>query len=110
MEPLKPMVRYHLPFASLEETTFRMISMYLVGQFLRQQEGKTVETGLEGIAGIYAEVEKVNKGFAKRMRAAAQNDANVNALVNLDIFAIMVPRVAEDMLQQIKPYFSAHLK
>ncbi len=110
MEPLKPMVRYHLPFASLEETTFRMVSMYLVGQLLRQQEGKTMHPGLEGIAGIYAEVEKVNKGFAKRVHAAAQNDANVNALVNLDMFAIMVPRVAEDMLQQIKPYFSAHLK
>ncbi len=52
----------------------------------------------------------MNKGFARRMHAAAQNDANVNALVNLDIFAIMVPRVAEDMLHRIKPYFSAHLR
>jgi len=110
MEPLKPMVRYHLPFASLEETVFRMVSMYLVGQLLRNQEGKTAEWKLEGLAGIYEEVAKVNRDFAKRMHAAAKRDANVNALVNLDLFAIMVPRVAEDMLQQIKPYFSAHLK
>jgi hypothetical protein len=53
MEPLKPMVRYHLPFASLEETTFRMVSMYLMGQFLRQQEGRSAEPGLEGLARIY---------------------------------------------------------
>lgn len=109
MEPLKPMVRYHLPFASLEETVFRMVSMYLVGQFLRNQEGKTAEWKLEGLARIYTEVGKVNKDFTRRMRAAARSDANVNALVNLDVFATMVPRVAEDMLKQIKPYFAAHL-
>src|SRR5574337_945146 len=59
MEPLKPMVRYHLPFASLEETVFRMVSMYLVGQFLRHHEGKTAEWSLEGLARIYGEVAKV---------------------------------------------------
>lgn len=109
MEPLKPMVRYHLPFASLEETVFRMVSMYLVGQFLRNHEGKTAEWSVEGLTRIYADVEKVNKGFVQRMYSAAKNDGNVNALVNLDIFAIMVPRVAEDMLQQLRPYFTAHL-
>lgn len=109
MEPLKPMVRYHLPFASLEETVFRMVSMYLVGQFLRNHEGKTAEWSVDGLARIYADVEKVNKGFVQRMYGAAKNDGNMNALVNLDIFAIMVPRVAEDMLQQLRPYFTAHL-
>ncbi len=110
MEPLKPMVRYHLPFANLEETVFRMVSMYLVGQFLRNHEGKKAEWSLEGLSRIYGEVAKVNRDFARRMHGAAKRDANANALVNLDIFAIMVPRIAEDMLQQIKPYFSAHLK
>ncbi len=110
MEPLKPMVRYHLPFASLEETVFRMVSMYLVGQFLRNHEGKSAAWSLDGLARIYGEVAKVNRDFARRMHAAAKRDANANALVNLDIFAIMVPRVAEDMLQQIKPYFAAHLR
>ncbi len=52
----------------------------------------------------------MNRDFARRMHAAAKRDANANALVNLDIFAIMIPRIAEDMLQQIKLYFSAHLK
>jgi len=110
LEPLKPMVRFHLPFASLEETVFRMVSMFLVAQFMRHQEGKTAEWKLDGLAGIYAEVGKVNKEFAQRMHAAARSDANVNALVNLDVFATMVPRVAEDMLKQLRPYFIAHLK
>ena len=33
LEKLKPMVRYHLPFASIEETTYRSITMYLLAQF-----------------------------------------------------------------------------
>lgn len=110
IDPLRPMVRFHLPFASLEETVFRMVSMYLVAQFLRNQEGKAAAWSLDGLATIYADVGKVNKDFAKRMHIAAKSDANVNALVNLDVFATMVPRVAEDMLKQIKPYFYAHLK
>jgi hypothetical protein len=55
-------------------------------------------------------VAKVNRDFAKLMHAAVKRIAKANALVNLDIFAIMLPRIAEDMVQQIKPYFSAHLK
>lgn len=64
----------------------------------------------QGVAGIYGEIAKVSKDFAKLMHAAATRDANTNALGNLDIFTIKVPSIAEDMLQQIRPYFSAHLK
>ena len=37
MERLKPMVRFHLPFASLTETIFRMVSMYLMAQYFLNQ-------------------------------------------------------------------------
>jgi len=37
MDPLKPMVRYHLPFASLDETVYRMVSAVLVAQLIREQ-------------------------------------------------------------------------
>lgn len=109
MEPLKPMVRFHLPFASLEETIFRMVSMYLVAQYLRQQAGKTAAWSLEGLARIYEQVGQVNNDFADRLLGAAQNDVNVNALVNLDAFAKMVPLAADSMLRKITPYFSALL-
>jgi hypothetical protein len=51
----------------------------------------------------------VNRDFANRLRDAAKKDANINALVNLDCFAAMVPLVAEDTLKALKPYFSAYL-
>jgi hypothetical protein len=110
LEQLKPMVRFHLPFASLEETIFRMVSMYLVAQYLRKQAGKTAEWSLDGLAKIYARVSEVNNDFADRLTAASQNDVNVNALVNLDAFARMVPLAADSILRKISPYFSALLK
>jgi hypothetical protein len=110
MEQLKPMVRFHLPFASLEETIFRMVSMHLVTQYLRHQSGKSSEWSLDGLTKIYAQVGKVNKDFADRMVGASRSDVNVNALVNLDAFAKMVPLAADKMLKKISPYFSALLK
>ncbi len=110
MEQLKPMVRFHLPFASLEDTIFRMVSMHLVAQYLRHQAGKSSDWSLDGLSRIYAEVGEVNKNFADRMVGAARNDVNVNALVNLDAFAKMVPLAADKLLKKISPYFSALLK
>lgn len=110
MAPLKPMVRFHLPFASLEETVFRMTSLFLVAQLIREQAGKKPEWRLEGLYEIYDEVKKVNKDFSRRMIAAARSDANVDALVNLNVFAVMVPLVADKMFKEIAPYFSAYLK
>ncbi len=110
MEPLKPMVRFHLPFASLEETVFRMVSMFLTAQFIRSREGRKPEWRLEGLKTIYGDVGTVNRDFAKRMIAAARSDANVNALVNLDAFAILVPLSADRMLKDIAPYFASYLR
>jgi len=109
MEYLKPMVRFHLPFASLDETVFRMVSMYLMVQYYRNQDGKQAEWRLDGITKVYAAVGIVNRDFADRLRDAAKKDANLNALVNLDCFAAMVPLVAEETLEAIRPYFKAYL-
>jgi len=107
MEQLKPMVRFHLPFASLDETIFRGVTMFLTAQYFRHQEGKEATWSLDGLQRIYTEVGQVNQGFANRMRAAAKKDANVNALVNLDVFASMMTLAAEDTMNRLKPYFSA---
>ena len=109
MEHLKPMVRFHLPFASLEETIFRMVSMYLVVQYFRHRDGKETSLDLDGLTKVYGQVSIVNRDFANRLRDAAKKDANINALVNLDCFAAMIPLAAEDTMNAIRPYFSAYL-
>jgi hypothetical protein len=110
MEQLKSMVRFHLPFASLDETIFRGVTMFLTAQYFRHQDGKNPSWSLDGLGAIYSEVGQVNRDFASRMRAAAKKDANVNALVNLDVFASMMTLAAEDTLSRLKPYFEALLK
>ena len=110
MEPLKPMARYHLPFASLDETAYRTLAMFLVAQLIREQAGKKPEWGVEGLAKIYGEIKTLNKDFGQRMIEAARSDANVHALVNLNVFALMVPMAAEKMLKEMAPYFSSYLK
>jgi hypothetical protein len=108
LDHLKPMVRFHLPFASLDETVFRMVTMYLFVQYFRSQEGLPAEWNIDGLSQVYAKVGVVNRDFANRLRDAAKKDANLNALVNLDCFASMVPLVADDTLKAIRPYFNAY--
>lgn len=91
MERLKPMVRFHLPFASLEETTYRHISMYLTAQFLRAQKGLSADWKLEHLLSTYDEIHKLNTYFCKRITSEAAKDANLNAVVILNNFADYIP-------------------
>lgn len=109
MGKLKPMVRFHLPFATLMDTVYRTVSMYLLAQYYRNQEGKVPDWGLGELEGIYRDVGVVNRDFAVRLREAAKKDASLNALVNLDCFASMVPISAETILAEIKEDFSLFL-
>jgi hypothetical protein len=107
MERLKPMVRFHLPFASIEESTYRMLSMYLVAQLYRHRQGLTTDWDLEGLDLVYGDVGEVNESFSNRLRAAAKKDANINAMVNLDCLAKLVPFTAAELLEEMEGYFSA---
>jgi len=110
MEYLKPMVRFHLPFATLIETVFRMSSMYFMSQFFLGLKGKPFDLSLEGLKKIYNEVSQVNRDFSQRLADAASKDAHINALVNLDCFATIIPLQAEETLKEIESYFSAYFK
>lgn len=105
LAPLRPMVRFHLPFASLEETEFRMISMYLVAQYLQYKNGKQPDWTLGGLQSIYNRVQNVNRYFANRIRSASQKDASINAIVILDCFAKAVPFAIKTMMKDYEKYF-----
>ncbi|MHB9154910.1 MAG: DUF6901 family protein [Endomicrobiales bacterium] len=90
MEKLKPMVRYHLPFATTDETRYRVISMYLLAQHFIYKKGGRPDWELKELSRMYNEVRVVNKSFSERLVNATTNDASVNALVKLDSFALHV--------------------
>ncbi len=52
MERLKPMVRFHLPFATAEETVFRSVGAYLLGQYFLKKQGKQADLDLVELAGF----------------------------------------------------------
>ncbi len=52
LEKLKPMLRYHLPFASIEETTYRTVTMYLLTQFFLLRRKKKPDWNLDSLATV----------------------------------------------------------
>jgi hypothetical protein len=102
---LRPMVRFHLPFASELETITRATSMYLLGQYLVAKDGGTPDWSLTTLSENYEATAKVNRAFASRLRAAATKDANVNALIRLDSVARAVPDLIESELDELRFLF-----
>ena len=87
MGRLKPMVRFHLPFATLEETKYRAISMFLVAQYVRERKGQTPDWSLRGLVKIYEDIALVNQNFADKLQALKVRDAQLNAIAILSSFA-----------------------
>lgn len=110
MDRLRPMVRTHVPFATLDETTYRALSMYLLSQYFVQRRGGTPDWDLSGLMKIYAEVRKVNKAFVKRLHTLQIEDASLNAVVNLDVFASFTSmNIATASLDEVEQLFAAYL-
>lgn len=103
----KPMARFHLPLASPEETIFRSASMYLMAQYFLNKEGKEVDIELKGLAEIYENIHTVNATIAERFLAAKEKDSSIDAVVQLDIYAMTFLGIPEEPLEDIRPLFHA---
>ena len=84
---LKPLVRYHLPFSTKDETSYRVISMYLVAQYFARKQGRIPDWDLKKLVEIYDQIQIVNKSFWNRLSHIKIEDASINALIVLDTFA-----------------------
>jgi hypothetical protein len=110
MEKLRPMVHVHLPFATIEETMYRAVSMYLLGQFFRQQHQLDADWGMDHLVKIFEEVAEVNQAFSRRLVSINPKDASLNALANLDCFAMVTSfSITKDKLKELEPLFHAYL-
>ncbi|MDC0663776.1 DUF6901 family protein [Marinobacter sp. SS21] len=84
---LRPLARFHLPFSVAEETTARVLGMYLAGQFVRAQHGRTADWSLAGLRTQYQNLRKVNRGISARLKEITMQDAAPNSMVLLDVLA-----------------------
>lgn len=102
----KPMARFHLPFASAEETVYRATSMYVLAQYFLHREGHQADLDLIGLREIYNNIEVVNVAVAKRLRTATEADSAINAIILLDIYTKAIPVVIEEALEELRYLFA----
>ena len=85
---LRPMARFHLPFASEAETVFRSVCMFLLARELAGTEGGH---GFEGLEKLYENLHVVNRDMSRRLGAATRTDSGRNAMALLDSYATSLP-------------------
>lgn len=111
LDRLRPMVRFHLPFATIEETAYRAISMYLMAQYFRRKRGLRPDWELDGLVAIYEAVQTVNQTFFQRLRHLQGKDASANALIILDCFAGYVTfSIDAGLLDEVECLFAGYLE
>ncbi len=102
---LRPMARFHLPLANELETLYRSVTMHLLEQHFRRSRGETVDEGFAELKDSYAELHHVNRGIARRLRAASRSDPALNAVTLLDTYASLFPDTLEQSLREFEPLF-----
>jgi len=109
LDKLRPMAYTHQPFSNIDETIYRAIAGYLLAQYVRQEEQREALFKAEGLVEIYTKIGRLNNAFSKRLRGF-KDDANINALVILDLFAKMGELYLNDeWRKQMLPLFEVYL-
>jgi hypothetical protein len=109
LDKLRPMVRFHLPFASGEETLYRAVAMHLVGQYFLMKKGKTPDWELRELSKTYEAISHVDRGLSERMAHASREDANVNSVLILSAFSQEILYQIEEGLTDLEYLFSGYL-
>lgn len=110
LDKFKPMARFHLPFATREETIFRAAGSYLLAQYRLKQQGRPHDFNLEGLRDLYAQVAEINGKMAERLKGLSKGDAILNAITFLDTFTWEIPFAVEDGLAEFDNLFQGYLR
>lgn len=93
---LRPMLRFHLPFATIEETEFRVFATYSLAQFLRHKNGKEPDWELKSLGKLYDDIQKINSNVASKIAKLEKQDASINSVIVLNNFASSVSMNLDD--------------
>lgn len=97
-ERLRPLARFHLPFASPEETLWRVAGSFAVDAFHR---GLNRAQWWSELRAQYAQLGAMNRAFCQRLRERLPGDAGVNAIVTLFSLSVCVRDELEDEVTAI---------
>jgi len=101
---LRPMARFHLPFASEAETVYRSIGMFLLARSLA---GDVEPHGFAALEALYENLHVVNRDMSRRLGAATRTDPARNAMALLDAYTTLLPAAIERSLDELRPLFDA---
>jgi hypothetical protein len=101
---LRPMARFHLPFASEAETVYRSICMFLLAREILDEEGSQ---GFGVLEELYRNLHVVNRDMSRRLGAATRTDPARNAMALLDSYTTLLPAALECSLDELRPLFDA---
>jgi hypothetical protein len=101
---LRPMARFHLPFASEIETVYRSVCMFLLA---RELAGAGSIRGFAALEELHENLHVVNRDMSRRLGAATRADPARNAMALLDAYTTLLPAALESSLEELKPLFDA---
>ncbi len=105
LSTMRGMAYFHLPFASMDDTVYRMVSSYLLRQYFQYKKGQPPDLELNGLKLYFQEVQAVNFNFLERIRAGCEADSNLNVLATLFTIASMLSLSLERHLKEIQHLF-----
>ena len=108
LDKLRPMLATHLPFMEPEESTYRMISMYLMAQYFRLKRGLSADWAMEGFLSFLEEARQTNRAFCHRLQGLGIKDASLNALAILNTLGEITSLQIEGDLNRLERIFSQH--
>jgi hypothetical protein len=101
---LRPMARFHLPFANEAETVYRIVSMFLLS---REMTSTDTRPTFGALTELYENLHLVNRDMSRRLGAATNTDPARNAMALLDSYATLLPAALDRSLEEWKPLFDA---
>ncbi len=110
MEFLKPMARFHLPFATIEETTVRSASFFLLAQYFKRRDEKSLTCDFGPLEQHYAQVQMVNEGFLERISKVTAEDADKNAIITLHSLSQFLSMEIDYSLSSLENTFSGRYR
>jgi hypothetical protein len=127
---LRPMARFHLPFANEAETLYRSVSMFLLSLELAPPGPATAVADTLAVAEapaaaadaaraapaprtfaaleeLYKNLHLVNRDMSRRLGAATNTDPARNAIALLDTYTTLLPAALDRSLDELRPLFDA---
>jgi uncharacterized protein DUF6901 len=103
---LRPLARFHLPFANEQETVFRSLAASLLAQYVENSKnGHNKPLTFDTLNDNYAALSIVNGFLAERLRDGVERDAALNAVIILDGFALITPENTDGSFIDLEDVF-----